>query len=890
MADDESPFDGLAGRRDYPRVALVVVALLAVVLATTAIPALSPAGTDSPAASAVPVPEELRGDSGGSGSGDAGGLGALSPGDSTDVGGSLGGESALRSQSDEVHFRVESTQPSYWRTGAYGEYTGAGWERRSGTTPVEGAIPVDGARDETVSYEVTLERGASSLPTVWQPARVSREGVSVSENGAITAEGAVPGGTSYSGVSYRPPDDPAVLREAGRDYPDEVEDRYTQLPADSERRLGAFTDEVTANASNPYEEARAIEQWLESNKNYSLNASHDPDREAGVASQFVFDMDEGYCEYFATSMVAMLRSQDVPARYVVGYSTGEQVEENSYTVRGMNAHAWTEVYFPEVGWVRFDATPGDERRQQESESLGEETPTPPPTETPPPTATPEDGTQTETPTPTATPTPDEPDDSGYDVSLNRTAVPGVPVTATITEDGVPVMGAQVLFNGEPVGTTATDGNVTAEVPYASSLNVTVAGNANERVIVYGAPTSENGRLFRTAGPSTYDTETYDLNTTAALALTGPIHTGSEVQVTAQVDDEPLREASVTLDGQRVGTTDERGRATIQLPDKPGATTISVERGAVAGNRTLTLGELNVTVEPTTPLALPLAGATVNATVAGEPSAGATVALDGEQVGTTGVDGTTTVSLPLADSASVAVSQFGQSRTATLSGLYTNLAFVLAGALAVVVAAVALARRYGITPRRIASGLVRAGQLVVGALVGLGGLLDRGLRRLHRRALQTVTHLRALLAGRVSPSALLAALRAWFADRTDEARTSITGGIGSVSAAVGTDDEGPADAHATIREGWARFLGHVSLARPERRTPEAIAAHAVEADDLPADAVWTIVEAFRAVEYGQREPTERLPAVDDALDEIERAVSRTDEADGDTPEGQPGVAD
>ena len=267
-----------------------------------------------------------------------------------------------------------------------------------------------------------------------------------------------------------------------------------------------------------------------------------------------------------------------------------------------------------------------------------------------------------------------------------------------------------------------------------------------------------------------------------------------------------------------------------------------------------------------------------------------MSLGGEQVGTTGVDGTTTVSLPLADSARVGVSQYGQTRTATVSGLYTNLALVVAGALAALLAAVALARRYGLTPRRIAAAIVGLGQFAVGALVALGGLVDRSLRRLHRRLVLTAAHLRALVAGRVSPAALLAALREWLDDRSDAVQASFADGVESVTAAVSEDEAGPADAHATIREGWGQFLGHVSVARPERRTPEAIAAHAVETDDLPAEAVWTIVEAFRDVEYGQREPTDRLAAVDDALAEIERAATRADDSDNTGADGQPGVAD
>lgn len=72
-------------------------------------------------------------------------------------------------------------------------------------------------------------------------------------------------------------------------------------------------------------------------------------------------MDAGYCTYYATTMVTMLRSQGVPARFVVGYTTGEQVGDDRYRVRGLNSHAWVQVYFPDVGWVRFDPTPAGPR-------------------------------------------------------------------------------------------------------------------------------------------------------------------------------------------------------------------------------------------------------------------------------------------------------------------------------------------------------------------------------------------------------------------------------------------------------------------------------------------------------------------------------------------------
>lgn len=67
----------------------------------------------------------------------------------------------------------------------------------------------------------------------------------------------------------------------------------------------------------------------------------------------------GYCEYFATAMTMMLRSQGIPARYVRGYLPGQPLTDGSYLVTGAAAHAWVDVYFPGYGWVRFDPTPGN---------------------------------------------------------------------------------------------------------------------------------------------------------------------------------------------------------------------------------------------------------------------------------------------------------------------------------------------------------------------------------------------------------------------------------------------------------------------------------------------------------------------------------------------------
>ena len=57
-------------------------------------------------------------------------------------------------------------------------------------------------------------------------------------------------------------------------------------------------------------------------------------------------------------MAALLRFNGIPARVAVGFATGEKVDDGTYVVTRNDAHAWVEAYFPGVGWVPFDPTPG----------------------------------------------------------------------------------------------------------------------------------------------------------------------------------------------------------------------------------------------------------------------------------------------------------------------------------------------------------------------------------------------------------------------------------------------------------------------------------------------------------------------------------------------------
>jgi len=85
---------------------------------------------------------------------------------------------------------------------------------------------------------------------------------------------------------------------------------------------------------------------------------------------FLFDTRQGHCEYFASSMVLLLRAQGIPARLITGFYGSEwSAWERNYVVRQSNAHAWVEGWIEDEGWQVFDPTPPDGRPAASDRSL-----------------------------------------------------------------------------------------------------------------------------------------------------------------------------------------------------------------------------------------------------------------------------------------------------------------------------------------------------------------------------------------------------------------------------------------------------------------------------------------------------------------------------------------
>jgi hypothetical protein len=174
--------------------------------------------------------------------------------------------------------------------------------------------------------------------------------------GALSADG-LKGRAVYSVLSdISVPTEQALRADSPSISPAGIKRLYFEKPRKLDPRISELAREITRNAPTAYDKAKALENYLKTAFRYTLNitiSGEDP------LAEFLFEVREGHCEYFATAMVVMLWTLEIPARIVNGFQMGEYNDLNNlYTVRDSDAHSWVEAYFPRSqAWVEFDPTP-----------------------------------------------------------------------------------------------------------------------------------------------------------------------------------------------------------------------------------------------------------------------------------------------------------------------------------------------------------------------------------------------------------------------------------------------------------------------------------------------------------------------------------------------------
>jgi protein-glutamine gamma-glutamyltransferase len=161
--------------------------------------------------------------------------------------------------------------------------------------------------------------------------------------------------TGYEAVSDLAQPSLALLRSGSGNVPASIALRYLQLPP-LDPRIALLARQVTASANTTYEKAAAVQQYLMTHYGYTLQLPRTTPRDP--VANFLFVRKQGHCEYFASAVAIMLRTQGIPTRIVNGFRGGEFNDlTGSYLIRARDAHSWVEAYIPGYGWTTFDPTP-----------------------------------------------------------------------------------------------------------------------------------------------------------------------------------------------------------------------------------------------------------------------------------------------------------------------------------------------------------------------------------------------------------------------------------------------------------------------------------------------------------------------------------------------------
>lgn len=148
------------------------------------------------------------------------------------------------------------------------------------------------------------------------------------------------------------------LNQAGVGYPSYVTDRYLELPNTVTRETRQLARNIAGGGATPFEIASDIETYLRNTYGYDESIAG-PSNGRDAVDYFLFQEKKGYCEYFASAMVVMLRELNVPSRVVAGFrEVPFDQEAGGYLYTEKQAHTWVEVYFPGYGWIPFEPTPG----------------------------------------------------------------------------------------------------------------------------------------------------------------------------------------------------------------------------------------------------------------------------------------------------------------------------------------------------------------------------------------------------------------------------------------------------------------------------------------------------------------------------------------------------
>ncbi|WP_312183215.1 DUF3488 and transglutaminase-like domain-containing protein, partial [Arthrobacter sp.] len=295
----------------------------------------------------------------------------------------LGNDLRQPTATGRITYATDSQRPLYLRSTTLEDFSGSRWapdtrsdSRRLGTSSMMPAERMDESIPTTVTTTVI---GSSTYSSPWLLAPYAPS--SISEVGGawtwdpstmtiLSADGNAEAQSSYQVRSVSPMVTSETLMGIGPAPENAVDPVFTDLPDNLPQIIKDTAREAVAAETTPYGQALALQSYLRGARfSYSLDAPVDGGYDGNgmdVLARFL-EQRSGYCVHFASAMAVMAREVGIPSRMGLGYAPGRATDETrvgdggqeleEFAVDSRDAHAWPELYFEGVGWVRFEPTP-----------------------------------------------------------------------------------------------------------------------------------------------------------------------------------------------------------------------------------------------------------------------------------------------------------------------------------------------------------------------------------------------------------------------------------------------------------------------------------------------------------------------------------------------------
>ncbi|MCG7983681.1 MAG: DUF3488 and transglutaminase-like domain-containing protein [Candidatus Thiodiazotropha lotti] len=282
--------------------------------------------------------------------------------------------------SNAIIAHVRADRPLYLRARIFDRFDGLRWyssaQRLDKLQLDRGEVKLKPSGLEqsdsvTEHYEVFVERDLGNyIPAAAVPLKLNFPStvIAVDAFGQLHAPGALKSGTAYAAESLR-------IRHKGRtfaetDYVDLP--NFRQLPADTDPRIKQLANQVAEPYDTQFAKAIALEQHLRSHYDYDFESIFKSQQHTPL-SQFLFETKQGHCEYFASALAIMLRTQGIPSRLVTGFSaTNQNPMTGYYDIHALDGHAWVEAYVDDIGWLELEPTAYYDGPAMDNETLSAE--------------------------------------------------------------------------------------------------------------------------------------------------------------------------------------------------------------------------------------------------------------------------------------------------------------------------------------------------------------------------------------------------------------------------------------------------------------------------------------------------------------------------------------